>query len=155
MDIDNLHKKFRSDNSKIVDYFLLSNFWWSFSCFSMKSKTEKWPPKVRQKKKIYNLWDISFKFFVHVVYIQKLKHIKFGVKNSISFSSMEENIHHHLPSIFLQNPVNCIFMENTFWSISLVLLDLQTCTVPHFKGNFILKNFITCRKNLQQKIETV
>ena len=32
-DIDNLHKKFGSDISKIVDFFLLSNFWWSFLCF--------------------------------------------------------------------------------------------------------------------------
>ena len=31
--IDNLHKKFGSDISKIVDFFLLSNFWWSFLCF--------------------------------------------------------------------------------------------------------------------------
>ena len=29
-DIDNLHKKFGSDILKIVDFFLLSNFWWSF-----------------------------------------------------------------------------------------------------------------------------
>ena len=40
-DIENLHKKFGSDISKIVDFFLLSNFWWSFLCFSMESKTEK------------------------------------------------------------------------------------------------------------------
>ena len=26
-DVDNLHKKFESDTSKIVDFFLLSNFW--------------------------------------------------------------------------------------------------------------------------------
>ena len=32
-DIDNLHKKFGSDISKIVDFFLLPNFWWSFLCF--------------------------------------------------------------------------------------------------------------------------
>ena len=33
LDVDNLHKKFESDISKIVDFFLLSNFWWSFLCF--------------------------------------------------------------------------------------------------------------------------
>ena len=27
-DVDKLHKKFESDISKIVDFFLLSNFWW-------------------------------------------------------------------------------------------------------------------------------
>ncbi len=33
LDVDNMHKKFETDISKIVDFFLLSNFWWSFLCF--------------------------------------------------------------------------------------------------------------------------
>ena len=31
--IENLHKKFGVDISKIVDFFLMSNFWWSFFSF--------------------------------------------------------------------------------------------------------------------------
>ena len=33
LDVENLDKKFGSDISKIVDFFPLSNFWWSFLCF--------------------------------------------------------------------------------------------------------------------------
>ena len=32
------------------------------------------------------------------------------------------------------------FDKNTFCSIFPVLIDLQTCTIPHFKGNFILND---------------
>ena len=31
--IENLHKKFGVDISKIMDFFLMCNFWWSFLCF--------------------------------------------------------------------------------------------------------------------------
>ena len=41
-DVDNLHNKFESDISKIVDFFALSNFWWSFLCFWFHLKTGKW-----------------------------------------------------------------------------------------------------------------
>ena len=79
---------------------------------------------------------------MQVVYIKKLYHIKFEVKNIIFVSSMAENIRHHLTSIFfLQNRENCILKENNFWSGAWVLFKLQRRTIPHFKDNFIIKNF--------------
>ena len=40
----------------------------------------------------------------------------------------------------LQNRKNCILTKNTFYPISPVLINLQTCTIPHFKGNFIIND---------------
>ena len=85
--VDNLHKKFWNDILKIVDFFLMSNFWWSFLSFLMLSKTKKIPPKVRYEKKIYNSQNIISNFFVHVVYTQNLHHNNFGAKNQ-QFSSL-------------------------------------------------------------------
>ena len=40
----------------------------------------------------------------------------------------------------LQNRKNCILTKNTFYPISPVLINLQTCTIPNFKGNFIIND---------------
>ena len=58
----NLHKKFGSDSSKIVDFFLMSNFWWSFLSFLILLKTKKIPPKVRHNKKsaIFKISSLNF-----------------------------------------------------------------------------------------------
>ena len=40
----------------------------------------------------------------------------------------------------LQNRKNCVLTKNTFCSIFPVLINLQKCTIPHFKGNFIIKD---------------
>ena len=39
--IENLHKKFGVDISKIVDFFLMSNFWWSFFSFFLFFKKQR------------------------------------------------------------------------------------------------------------------
>ena len=39
--IDNLHKKFGDDISKLVDFIVLSNFWWSFLHFLKNKKRGK------------------------------------------------------------------------------------------------------------------
>ena len=56
---------------------------------------------------------------------------------------------------FVQICKNYDLTENTFWSISQEIEELQKRIISHFKGNFIIKNFVTCSKHLQQKIETV
>ena len=38
----------------------------------------------------------------------------------------------------LQNRKNCVLTKNTFCSIFPVLINLQTCTIPYFKENFII-----------------
>ena len=40
----------------------------------------------------------------------------------------------------LQNRKNCDLTKNTFCSIFPVLINLQTCTIPYFKGNFKITN---------------
>ena len=49
LDIDYLYKKFESEISKIVDFFLLSNFWWSFFLFfKCNQNIDKLTPKIEQ-----------------------------------------------------------------------------------------------------------
>ena len=44
-------------------------------------KEKKWPPKARQKKKIYNFSVVNSKFFVQVFYTQKPQYTNFAAKN--------------------------------------------------------------------------
>ena len=90
----------------------------------MKSKTEKWPPKVRQKKKIYNFWDVNSKFVVQVFYTQKPQYINFAAKNQ-PFSNifLKWNLDHsHWLNFFLQN---CIFMRQYFFTFSAISHELS------------------------------
>ena len=150
-----MRKKFRSDISNIVDFFLLSNFWWSFSFFQWNQKQRNDHQKLDNRKKS-KIFEMSLQIFLCKLLITKNSSTS-NLESKVAFSLAPwwKICTVILTSIFFKNGVHFIFMENTFWSISLVLLDLQTCTVPHFKGNFIIKNFVTCYKTLQPKIELV
>ena len=62
-DMDNLYKKFGSDISRIVDYFLLTYIWWLFFCFSMESKTENNHQKL-DNRKTSTFFEISLPNFL-------------------------------------------------------------------------------------------
>ena len=40
----------------------------------------------------------------------------------------------------------------TFWPYPWVIIKLQICTIPHLKGNFIIKNIFRYHEDLQPKI---
>ena len=60
--VDNLHKKFWNDILKIVDFFLMSNFWWSFLSFLILLKTKKYHQKldIIKKSAIFKISSLNF-----------------------------------------------------------------------------------------------
>ena len=54
-------------------------------------------------------------------------------------------------SFFIQSHENWGMTNHTFWSIYLLLVDLNRITVPHFKEKFTLKTFFYCFKALRWK----
>ena len=81
--IGNLHKKFCSSISKIVDFFLMSNFCQSLFCFLFRVIIS----KSQTLKKIHNFGDRATKFFVHFLNSQNPKYTKFEIKN-LSFGCL-------------------------------------------------------------------
>ena len=69
-DIDNMHKKFRSDISNIVNFFLLSNFWWSFSFFQWNQKQRNDHQKLDNRKKS-KIFEMSLQIFLCKLLITK------------------------------------------------------------------------------------
>ena len=54
-------------------------------------------------------------------------------------------------SFFIQSHENWGMTNHTFWSIYLLLVDLNRITVPHFKEKFTIKTFFYCFKALRWK----
>ena len=68
--ISNLHKKIWRDISKILDFFLLSNFWWSFLCFWFHWKKENDHQKLDNRKKS-TILEISLRNFLCMLSISQ------------------------------------------------------------------------------------
>ena len=79
----NVQKKFCDSFSKIVDFFLMSNFCQSLFCFLFRVITS----KSQTLKKIHNFGDRATKFFVHFLNSQNPKYTKFEIKN-LSFGCL-------------------------------------------------------------------
>ena len=54
-------------------------------------------------------------------------------------------------SFFIQSHENWGMTNHTFWSIYLLLVDLNRITEPHFKEKFTIKTFYYCFKALRWK----
>ena len=114
-DIDNMHKKFRSDISNIVDFFLLSNFWWSFSFFQWNQKQRNDHQKLDNRKKS-KIFEMSLQTFLCKLLI---------TKNS-STSNLESKV---------------AFSLVPWWKIFTVILTsifFQKWHKFHFHGKYIL-----------------
>ena len=61
--MENFHKKFRVHTSKIVDFFLMSNFWWSFLCFFIESKKREMTNKSQRLGKNPQFLRYQFQIF--------------------------------------------------------------------------------------------
>ena len=86
MAVENLHKKFGDDLSKIVDFFLLSNFWWSFLCFLKNQKKEKNDHQKLDIKKKSTIFEISTPNFL----------CKFSIPKNPSIPILEQKSSHLL-----------------------------------------------------------
>ena len=55
--------------------------------------------------------------------------------------------------ILLQKCKNWDLTENTFWSITLVVIKVQKRTVPHFEDNFLINDLFHSIKALRAKLK--
>ena len=114
-DIDNMNKEVRTDISNIVDFYLLSNFWWSFSFFQWNQKQRNDHQKLDNRKKS-KIFEMSLQIFLCKLLI---------TKNS-STSNLESKV---------------AFSLAPWWKICTVILTsifFKKWCKFHFHGKYIL-----------------